>query len=237
MAKKQIADKNKLYAIRRPQDKMASEIVMNVETDRAGFAGICYLTPSDRGQGRRTNAGRLRIHRRSGRWERPPGAVGIHRSHLRQFQERILQDRLRRGEIAGANPQHAGTAGLLPRELPGLHIGSRILLGYRPLPERAAVFILVSFAHSFRRGMTVFCYQRMREGGIRHDGSKDLLPIGTRTVAENNEFKLIKSNDDKRLVFGWANVVISVDGEQIVDYQNDVIDPEELERAAYRYVA
>lgn len=49
MAKKQIADKNKLYAIRRPQDKTASEIVMNVETDRAGFAGICYLTPPDRG--------------------------------------------------------------------------------------------------------------------------------------------------------------------------------------------
>jgi len=49
--------------------------------------------------------------------------------------------------------------------------------------------------------------------------------------------KVIKSDDDKNLVFGWANVAIRVDGEQIVDYQQDAIDPEELEMAAYKYVA
>ena len=48
---------------------------------------------------------------------------------------------------------------------------------------------------------------------------------------------VMKSDDDKRLVFGWANIAIRVDGEQIVDYQQDAIDPEELETAAYRYVA
>ena len=49
MARKNIVDKGKLYALRFPKDKTASEIVMNVETDREGFAGICYLTPPDRG--------------------------------------------------------------------------------------------------------------------------------------------------------------------------------------------
>lgn len=51
-----------------------------------------------------------------------------------------------------------------------------------------------------------------------------------------NEFHIYKSDDDKRLVFGWANVAIRKDGEQIVDHQGDMIDPEELEQAAYEYV-
>ena len=49
MAKQKIADRGKLYTIRRPKEKTAGELVMNVETDREGFAGICYLTPPDRG--------------------------------------------------------------------------------------------------------------------------------------------------------------------------------------------
>lgn len=48
MAKK-IANPNSLYALRFAGDREASEIVMNVETDREGFQGICYLTPPDRG--------------------------------------------------------------------------------------------------------------------------------------------------------------------------------------------
>lgn len=48
---------------------------------------------------------------------------------------------------------------------------------------------------------------------------------------------VMKSDDDKRLVFGWANVAVRVDGEQIIDWQEDAIDPDELEKAAYEYVA
>lgn len=48
---------------------------------------------------------------------------------------------------------------------------------------------------------------------------------------------VLKSDDERRLVFGWANVAVRVDGEQIVDLQKDVIDIEELENAAYDYVA
>ncbi len=48
---------------------------------------------------------------------------------------------------------------------------------------------------------------------------------------------VMKSNDERRLVFGWANVAVRVDGKQIVDLQQDAIDPEELEKAAYAYVA
>ena len=32
-------------------------------------------------------------------------------------------------------------------------------------------------------------------------------------------FSIMKSDDDKRLVFGWASVAVRVDGEVIEDYQ------------------
>lgn len=49
------------------------------------------------------------------------------------------------------------------------------------------------------------------------------------------KFNLFKS-DDKQLVFGWGSIAINVDGEQLVDRQGDMIDPEDLETAAYEYV-
>ena len=49
-------------------------------------------------------------------------------------------------------------------------------------------------------------------------------------------FKIAKSDDDKHLAFGWANVDIRADGEEIEDWQEDIIEPEELENAAYQYV-
>lgn len=50
------------------------------------------------------------------------------------------------------------------------------------------------------------------------------------------QFNIMKTDDDKRLIFGWANVAIKADGEQVVDYQKDMIDPEDLEEAVYEYV-
>lgn len=49
-------------------------------------------------------------------------------------------------------------------------------------------------------------------------------------------FSIFKKDDDKRLVFGWASVSIKTDGEQLEDRQQDIIDPEDLEEAAYEYV-
>ena len=49
-------------------------------------------------------------------------------------------------------------------------------------------------------------------------------------------FNIFKTDQDKRLVFGWASVAITADGQQIEDVQKDMIDPEDLEEAAYSYV-
>ncbi|MCM1104909.1 MAG: XkdF-like putative serine protease domain-containing protein [Clostridium sp.] len=49
-------------------------------------------------------------------------------------------------------------------------------------------------------------------------------------------FQIMKSDDEKMLAFGWASVAIRVDGEVIEDWQHDIIEPEELENAAYEFV-
>lgn len=49
-------------------------------------------------------------------------------------------------------------------------------------------------------------------------------------------FTIAKTEPDKMLVFGWGNVAIDEHGNQISDLQDDVIDPEDLEKAAYEHV-
>lgn len=49
------------------------------------------------------------------------------------------------------------------------------------------------------------------------------------------EIPIMKINDEKRQVFGWASVAVRVGGEVIEDSQEDVIDIEVLEEAVYAY--
>ena len=49
-------------------------------------------------------------------------------------------------------------------------------------------------------------------------------------------FRITKSDDDRMLAFGWANVSVRTDGELIEDWQDDIVEPEELENAAYKFV-
>lgn len=49
-------------------------------------------------------------------------------------------------------------------------------------------------------------------------------------------FNIAKTDDDKRLVFGWALVAKDKDGNVIKDHQNDIVDEDDLEEGAYEYV-
>lgn len=49
-------------------------------------------------------------------------------------------------------------------------------------------------------------------------------------------FNIAKTDDDKRLVFGWALVAKDKDGNVIRDHQNDIVDEDDLEEGAYEYV-
>ena len=80
---------------------------------------------------------------------------------------------------------------------------------------------------------------RAANGNVVIDRS---LEIGYRTKPEKEDdgmaksFTIYKADDDQHLVFGWASVAITVDGEELEDMQHDMIDPEDLEEAAYEYV-
>lgn len=59
----------------------------------------------------------------------------------------------------------------------------------------------------------------------------------TPTMGRNdNTFVIAKTNREKRQVFGWANVAVRANGEAVCDWQEDVLDTEELEQAAYGFV-
>lgn len=64
----------------------------------------------------------------------------------------------------------------------------------------------------------------------------DTTARSTHQAAEKRKFKIMKSDNEKMLAFGWANVSVRTDGEVIEDYQEDIIEPEELENAAYNFV-
>ena len=49
-------------------------------------------------------------------------------------------------------------------------------------------------------------------------------------------FKIQKSVDEKRLAFGWASVAATAAGDTVTDYYEDIIEPDELEQAAYNFV-
>lgn len=68
----------------------------------------------------------------------------------------------------------------------------------------------------------------------------ELIGLPSKEEKRNNiikgRFKIMKSDEEKRLAFGWANVSMRVGGELIEDWQGDIIEPAELEAAAYEYV-
>lgn len=69
----------------------------------------------------------------------------------------------------------------------------------------------------------------------KDDGNVENLSSKAVPMLKGN-FTIHKSDDEQRLAFGWANISVTAEGEEIVDWQEDMIDPEELEKAAYRFV-
>lgn len=56
------------------------------------------------------------------------------------------------------------------------------------------------------------------------------------TIKKTYTFDIEKSNDEQQIAFGWAMISRDKDGKEIVDLQNDCIEPEDLELLAYNYV-
>lgn len=61
-------------------------------------------------------------------------------------------------------------------------------------------------------------------------------PINDDEVYVDIGFQLHKARDDEQLVSGWANVSVNADGSIPLDWQDDVIAPEVLEKAALNFM-
>lgn len=61
-------------------------------------------------------------------------------------------------------------------------------------------------------------------------------PVKEDEVYVDIGFNLHKAKDDEQLVSGWANVSVNADGSIPLDWQDDVIAPEVLEKAAIGFM-
>lgn len=46
---------------------------------------------------------------------------------------------------------------------------------------------------------------------------------------------IAKADPDQNLVFGWAYVSVDKSGDQVIDHSDEIIDPQDLETAAYLF--
>lgn len=61
-------------------------------------------------------------------------------------------------------------------------------------------------------------------------------PVKEKNPVTKRKFQLKKANDEKMQAFGWASVAVVENGDTLEDWQGDIIEPEELENAAYTFV-
>lgn len=71
---------------------------------------------------------------------------------------------------------------------------------------------------------------------IRTGNNPSVHPRESPKNVQKKCFRITKADDERKQAFGWANVSIRSDGEVIEDWQKDIVEPEELENAAYNFV-
>ena len=62
------------------------------------------------------------------------------------------------------------------------------------------------------------------------------IPVDERAACVCVDFAVNKSRESEQLVSGWANVAINADGSLPLDWQDDIILPETLEKAAINFM-
>ena len=62
------------------------------------------------------------------------------------------------------------------------------------------------------------------------------IPVDDDSIYIDVGFDIHKAREDEGLVSGWANVAINKDGSLPLDWQDDVIAPETLEKAAIQFM-
>lgn len=66
--------------------------------------------------------------------------------------------------------------------------------------------------------------------------SWESVPVDSNDVYLSVGFDVYKAKEDEQLVSGWANVALDKDGNAPLDWQDDVISPSTLEKAAIQFM-
>ena len=66
--------------------------------------------------------------------------------------------------------------------------------------------------------------------------TREEIPVDENDVRLAVGFDVYKARDDEQLVSGWANVALDKNGDAPLDWQDDVIAPEVLEKAAINFM-
>lgn len=62
------------------------------------------------------------------------------------------------------------------------------------------------------------------------------LHPAAKAVQLQGSYEVAKADDDAQILFGWASVAVTKEGDEVVDAHDDVIAIEDLENAAYDFV-
>jgi hypothetical protein len=89
------------------------------------------------------------------------------------------------------------------------------------------------FLEAYNRYITMYIEDVAFEYAWQEATENDLFDI---LKAKEDSVVITKSNEDQQLVFGWASISINKDGSLPLDWDDDVIPPTELEKAAYNFV-
>ena len=73
---------------------------------------------------------------------------------------------------------------------------------------------------------------------VRIASLKDMVNAGyqKKDIAGMTAQEQLRALNEKMQAFGWASVAIAENGETLEDWQGDIIEPDELESAAYKFV-
>lgn len=79
------------------------------------------------------------------------------------------------------------------------------------------------------------------DGSCQHLSREEIVNSREEIPVDDNiyigvDFELYKAREEEGLVSGWANVALDKDGNAPVDWQDDVIAPETLEKAAITFM-
>jgi len=112
------------------------------------------------------------------------------------------------------------------------------LVNYRPATDIALACALCT------NYVSEACQCVRVAGHVRPDYVCDALEVLDVAVAINpipvmmsGQYEVVKANDAAQVILGWASIAITKDGEQTLDAHSDYIDSDDLEAAAYDFMA